>query len=80
MLSGQPRRSRHNPSDDEYSDPSSSSGGNDDDSDDRDDRGYYSEDSLGLKPLRPNLKLLISKRLKNKLISKFDPDYLDYKE
>ena len=80
MLSGQPRRSRHNPSDDEYSDPSSSSGGNDDDSDGRGDRGYHSEDSLGLEPLRPDPELSISKRLKNEPIGKFDPDYPDYKE
>ena len=80
MPLGQLRQSRYNPSDDEDLDLSSSLGGNNDDSDNRDDRGYYSEDSLGLEPLRPNLELSISKRLKNEPISKFDPDYLDYKE
>ena len=80
MPLGQLRRPRYNPSNDEDSDLSNSLGGNNDDSDSRGDRGYYSEDSLRLEPLRPNLELSISKRLKNELISKFDPDYLDYKE
>ena len=80
MPLGQLRRPRYNPSNNEDLDLSNSLGGNNDDSDSRGDRGYYSEDSLGLEPLRPNLELSISKRLKNEPINKFDPDYLDYKE